>query len=573
MRQKYLGVASVAALMLSSGATQALPFNSFDPRSMAMGGVGVAVGDPSTAPFFNPALLSASNPSKKFALELPIIGGRLYDPGNLRSELPTLSDNATALSNAVTPLSNSSSTLSTDISTLTGNITTINSSIASVAALGSVTVSTLSTAQATLSTLATNVSTVSGNMSTVASDMTTVSGNATTVSTNLTKVNQSLSAINNKPLQGEFGAATVIAVPGKNWGMSFYANAWGAVGGELVYKDATTISNISSAITTTSSALTSSSSATTASVSALNAASTALNTAVSDCSTASITAAGNYTTCTSSLATANTLLATAKTSLTSTSSTLSTNASTVTTAASTVSTNKTVLSQVHLRGVAVSEAGFSLSHGLIFHDQAWSVGVTPKFMQLQLFDAYLDANSGGNGSGVNGSDYLAKYSTLNFDMGAVRDFENGWRSGLVVKNVLPQTFDFKSIGSGAKTGSAQSVTGTLSLNPQVRAGLSHENAWSTVGLDVDLTKNDPAGMENQSQYVALGGELSALGWAQLRAGYRADMINSERNVASLGLGISPRIPYFKPHFDLAVAGNTDATTKELGASLRFGMNF
>jgi hypothetical protein len=160
-----------------------------------------------------------------------------------------------------------------------------------------------------------------------------------------------------------------------------------------------------------------------------------------------------------------------------------------------------------------------------------------------------------------GSGNLAKYSAFNFDIGTARNYENGWRTGLVIKNVLPQEYDFKrnDVATGSK----------LSLKPQIRAGVSHENEWSTVALDADLTKNDPAGLENHSQYVALGGELSALGWAQLRAGYRADLVDSARNLTSVGLGISPRIPYFKFHFDLAYAFNSN----EQGASLRFGLNF
>jgi len=558
-----LATLTTALLMLSNTAVQALPFNSFDPRTMAMGGAGVAVGDPSTAPFFNPALLSASDPKKTLSVELPIIGGRLYDPGNLRTELPTLSDNANLLTNSVTPLSNSASTLVTDTATLTTNITALSTSSASL------TTATPATASTTLAGLATSLSTVSANMTTVSTDMSSVSTNSSTVSTNINSVNQSLQAINNQPLQGEFGAGIVIAVPNKNWGASFYANAWGAMGGSLIYKDAATVSNISGAVANTSTALASSSTATAASATKLASATTAVNTAVASCDSAAIALAGNTATCSADLLLANTALTTANSSLTTTSGTLTTNGTTISNQATTVTNNKTVLSQVHIRGVAISEMGIALSHSFISYDQAWAVGITPKIMKMQLFDAYLDANSGGAGSGINGSDYLASYSTLNLDLGVARNYENGWRSGMVIKNLIPQTFDFMSIGSGAVTGSAQSVTGTLNINPQFRAGVSHENEWSTVALDVDLTQNNPAGLESKSQYIAMGGELSAFGWAQLRAGYRMDVLNSARDVASLGLGISPRFPYFKPHFDLGVAGNTN----EIGASMRMGVNF
>jgi hypothetical protein len=104
------------------------------------------------------------------------------------------------------------------------------------------------------------------------------------------------------------------------------------------------------------------------------------------------------------------------------------------------------------------------------------------------------------------------------------------------------------------------------LKPQARIGVSHSNSWSTVALDVDLTKNSPTGFSDSTQYVAIGGELSAWGWAQIRAGYRMDMVNSDRSVYSLGLGLSP---FRVVHLDLAVAGNDN----EIGASFQFGVDF
>lgn len=54
--------------------------------------------------------------------------------------------------------------------------------------------------------------------------------------------------------------------------------------------------------------------------------------------------------------------------------------------------------------------------------------------------------------------------------------------------------------------------------------------------------------------------------AQIRAGYRADIVNSKRNVASPGLGLA----LFKVvHVDIAVAGNKN----EAGASFQLGMRF
>jgi hypothetical protein len=75
-----------------------------------------------------------------------------------------------------------------------------------------------------------------------------------------------------------------------------------------------------------------------------------------------------------------------------------------------------------------------------------------------------------------------------------------------------------------------------------------------------LTKNKPVAFEQGSRYIALGGELDALGWAALRAGYRFDMVDSSRSIPSIGVGFSP---FGVLHIDVAVA----RTDRELGAHL------
>jgi len=489
--------ALVPLIMWSTGVT-AMPFDSFDPRSMAMGGTGVAVGDPATAPFFNPAMLTATDPSKKFSIELPVIGARLYDPADMHNNLKTLSDNINALNNS--------------ISLVNSNSTSANAAV---------------------------IAQVPTNMS--------------SVSSNIDKVNNSLVALNNQPLQAEFGAATVIGIPGKSWGFAFYADAWGAAGGTLEYKDGTTLSNLSSDIKTAANVL----SGSTSSASNLTAQAACQRVQNSTGSPADVTTCINYAATLSNL-----------------SSSLNNSQKAVN-----FNTNSQMESKLHIRGVAIAEAGLSMSHNFGTDNQSWSLGFTPKVMDLELFDALLAANNGTSTSGVTGNDYLAKYNAVNFDMGIAKSYNNGWRTGLVVKNVVPQSFDFKAIAPGATSGSAQQTTGTLNMNPQGRVGVSHENSWSTVALDLDLDKNNPAGLENKSQYAGIGGELSAWGWAQLRAGYRSDLLNKGQDLISLGFGLSPRIPYFKPHIDLAVTASRDVLSNgwsnatQAGASLKLGFNF
>jgi hypothetical protein len=439
MSSKSFNLITTAALLLNSSVVLALPFGSFDTRSMAMGGAGVAVGGPDAAPLFNPALLSVSKEEDDFALILPTIGIRVADPDKLIDSVDQFNKN------------DSIGALNTAISNL--------------------------------------------NTATPAN----ISARATAVATAVTTVSNQLSTLSNKPITVDGGVATVVGIPSKKFGVAFYANAAVATGGLFKYNDAAT----------------------------LTAPTTGLVALATSCAADPI---ANVLAC-------NAVKAFQTSSLT---------------------------SGINFKGVALGEFGFSLSREFTIADHSVALGITPKIIKAQLFDAQLKISDSNSQSNVTGADFLAEYSLVNFDLGAAKNYSNGWRTGFVIKNVIPQTLDFKKAPT---TGATPVATGDkLTLKPQARIGVSHSNTWSTIALDVDLTRNDPAGFENATQYVALGGELNAWDWAQLRAGYRVDMVNSARNVTSVGLGFSP---FGVAHADLAVAGNAT----EIGASFQLGIHF
>jgi hypothetical protein len=432
---------AVAALLLSNSAVMAIPFGSFDTRSMAMGGAGVALGEADAAPLFNPALLSVSKEKDDFSILLPAVGIRVADPDKLLDSVDSFQkqDSIGQLNNAIANL---------------------------------------------------NTAIASGIPANVTAAATALSGNITNLSAQLT-------TLSNKPIAVDGGMATVIAIPNKKFGVAFYANAAVATGGLFKYSDAATL--------------------------------TAPGTGLADLS---LSCAADPTV---NAAACNTLAA--------------------------FNTNN-LTSGINFKGVALGEMGFSLSRVFSIAEHDLALGITPKIVKAQLFDAQIQVNSS-NQTNVTGADYLAEYSYVNFDLGAAKNYSNGWRTGFVIKNIIPQTLDFKRAPT---PGATPVATGEqLSLKPQARFGVSHANTWSTVALDIDLTRNDPAGFENSTQYVALGGELNAFDWAQLRAGYRVDMVNSARNVTSIGLGFSP----FGVHADFAVAGNAS----EIGASFQLGFRF
>lgn len=85
-----LGLASAITLLSSQAA--AVPFSSFDPRSFAMGGTGVASGSSANAGLMNPALLAIPRKDDDFSVELPIVHGRVADKDDLIDAVSDLED-------------------------------------------------------------------------------------------------------------------------------------------------------------------------------------------------------------------------------------------------------------------------------------------------------------------------------------------------------------------------------------------------------------------------------------------------------------------------------------------------
>ncbi len=202
------------------------------------------------------------------------------------------------------------------------------------------------------------------------------------------------------------------------------------------------------------------------------------------------------------------------------------------------------------RGIAVAEIGVSIARKFELGGIGFSAGVTPRYLRVDTFDYEINID---DAEKITYDQGLVSDTAVTADLGIARDFGNGWRAGFVAKNVISQEF----------------VTANnymIELNPMLRAGVSHHTGWSTVALDVDLTENDPTGMDSATQYVAIGGELNGWEWVQIRAGYRTNLSENDRDVFTIGAGISP---FGVVHLDLAVAGND----KEAAASAQLGLSF
>lgn len=451
MTVHILKLASASVLLLICTLAEAIPFSSFDPRAMGMGGTGVAVPFAATAPLYNPALLSITRYSDDFSLALPTAGMSIADSKDLAGSLDRFQN---------------------------GNY------------IDSVTTATTSL----------DAAITAANAAPSAGTMATVSTSAATLSSSLSTLSTQINTLNNKPVTFDGGLSTVIGIPDKKFGFAFYANYVIATGAAFQYKDAALLTGLSTQTNCISTA-------------AANADPNVAKTEIAACGTP-------------------------------------------------VFSNSSLLSGVDLRGVKLGEMGLAFSREFYINRNRVALGITPKYVQADLYDIPIGFNSPSLSS-LNSSDYKAQYSFLNFDLGLAQNYRNGWRTGMVIKNIIPYDLDFKR---ASVTGGTPVATGEkIRLFPQTRLGISHTNNWSTLAMDADLYRNDPAGLENPTQYLSFGAELNARSWGQIRFGYRADLVNSERDITTLGIGFSP----FGLHADLAVAWNSH----EAGAAFQLGFRF
>jgi hypothetical protein len=449
MNKKLVTLAIGSVLYTVCNTALAAPFNSFDPRSMAMGGAGAAVANTSTAPFFNPSLLAVTREEDVFALEAPIVGVRLYDPEDAADTVDTIQDDY------IDPISSLVNAI---------NATPSNSERDQLVTLSD-------------------------------------------------GLNGELNALNEAPLQGEAGAAVVLGVPSKTFGMAFSASGWGTMGGIVHYRDSAYLDGFNSAI-----------------------AGIDFDTP-SNNNEADLIAASDYLDYT-------------------------TDAGGNVTSITLIDPTDQLESSVEIRGVLLRELGLSVAREFAISGATFALGVTPKLVTTTVYD-YQATVDEADDDDIDKDDYSEEYRDINLDIGVAKNYNNGWRTGFVIKNLIKHEYD--TYRRNPSTGVKEKTGNTVELKPQARLGISYQTERYTAAMDLDLTENDPIGFEEKSRYVALGGEFNMADWAQLRAGYRINTSEGGRNIPSLGLGLSP----LGIHFDLAVARNADETA----ASAQFGFRF
>lgn len=223
-------------------------------------------------------------------------------------------------------------------------------------------------------------------------------------------------------------------------------------------------------------------------------------------------------------------------------------------------------STVQLVAYAVTDIGISFSREFDIKGESVAIGITPKLQKISTFHFVQDVDGFEDVNSDDIKDSQRDYSKLNLDIGASYRFgeSNKWMVGVVGKNLLGGEFDYQTL-----TVNGEEYKGSVTLNPQFRAGVAYNGDWTSVAFDLDLVENDSVAFESATQYAAIGAEFDVFRTLQLRVGYRTNLSASGQHVVSGGFGFSP----FGVHIDVAAMANPSDVKKEAGIALETGFYF
>jgi len=205
--------------------------------------------------------------------------------------------------------------------------------------------------------------------------------------------------------------------------------------------------------------------------------------------------------------------------------------------------------------INIQDVGLSLARNFeLGEDWDLAVGVTPKMQTITVGEGSQALNLADptNITGLN-INLDTSGSSFNTDVGVVARYNKDFKAGLVIRNLLAQSF---TTTAGTK----------VDIQPVMRAGVAYNQRLFTVGVDLDLTENTAYVSGAKSKYMIIGAEVNAWDIAQLRAGYRTNTLNSDDKQISAGVGLFNAI-------NVGVMYNPSNTSAGASAYMSFGFKF
>jgi len=219
---------------------------------------------------------------------------------------------------------------------------------------------------------------------------------------------------------------------------------------------------------------------------------------------------------------------------------------------------------------AVTEVGISVATSIDLADGSQlQIGVSPKYVQLRTFQ-YTETVAGFEDDNFDDDENETDESSFNLDIGAAYAFgeQNEWNAGVVVKNLIPMELDSNPSPDSRKNEQKY----TLELKPMLTAGIAHTGNFHVVTAELDLTKKKGFGYADDTQWLAVGVELDAWRYAQIRFGARQNLASNDDNNGiaeetqfTAGIGLS----LFGARLDLGAL----VSDADMGAALELGAAF
>ena len=205
-------------------------------------------------------------------------------------------------------------------------------------------------------------------------------------------------------------------------------------------------------------------------------------------------------------------------------------------------------------GLLIEEFGVALSSQITLLGVDVAVGIRPKIVSMETITYSEDIYLVDTGDIIDDAieQDLGDFSSI--DAGIALQVFDSVTLGLVAKNLIEDTL---TDSFGAK----------YDFDTHLRAGIAYSNSFMTLAADVDLTEIDPIASEDPSKVMAVGVELNALDFMQLRAGYKSNIADGadEPDLISAGVGL-----WFGFHLDIAVVAGDDDS---FGAFVQSGFRF
>ncbi len=216
-------------------------------------------------------------------------------------------------------------------------------------------------------------------------------------------------------------------------------------------------------------------------------------------------------------------------------------------------------------GVAIVEIGIPIGTDFEFSGVKFSVGVTPRYVQVQAIQ-YFDKVSTASIDKISDEESEDLGSFTTFDAGITLNLVDSFRVGFVAKNLIENSKS-TSIKTINFNGQAYTQQTTINFDTQYRVGAAFDIGFFTLAADMDLNERAPIGFENPSQSLSVGAEFDAFSVAQLRVGYQSNLASGATDPDLLSVGVGLWLGF---NVDVAVVVGDDSS---YGAFVQTGFHF